>query len=298
MASSRDAAVEREQRAYDLYLREREAIREWTRIALQAIAGIVVALGAFSAWQQVTEARTGQITDRFAQAIEHLGDQEAVDVRIGGIYSLERIAQDSDRDRRTVSEVLSAFVVRTTTQSEQETSRVAVASDNATIADDELSESEDAEGRREVVPGTQGNQHDVASVPPDVTAAITVVARLYPRRAPTEIDLSGANLSGADLTRASLSEADLSGANLRHADLQDASLFAVNLRSADLRSAILRDADLVAADLRDADLSTADVSNADLRGACSSSETSFPRNFDAVARGVTTECDELLRSES
>jgi hypothetical protein len=51
----------------------------------------------------------GQITERFTKSIEQLGSNK-LDVRLGGIYALERIAKDSERDRATVLEVLSAFV--------------------------------------------------------------------------------------------------------------------------------------------------------------------------------------------
>jgi hypothetical protein len=51
----------------------------------------------------------GQVTDRYTKAIEQLGS-ERLDVRIGGIYALERIARDSARDHATVMEVLSAFI--------------------------------------------------------------------------------------------------------------------------------------------------------------------------------------------
>jgi hypothetical protein len=51
----------------------------------------------------------GQVTDRYTKAIEQLGSKE-MDVRIGGIYALERIAYDSARDRPTVMEMLAAFV--------------------------------------------------------------------------------------------------------------------------------------------------------------------------------------------
>jgi len=49
------------------------------------------------------------VTDRYTKAIEQLGSKE-IDVRIGGIYALERIAYDSERDHPTVMEVLATFV--------------------------------------------------------------------------------------------------------------------------------------------------------------------------------------------
>ena len=51
----------------------------------------------------------GQVTDRYTKAIEQLGSDK-LDVRIGGIYALERVARDSSRDHDTVMEVLTAFV--------------------------------------------------------------------------------------------------------------------------------------------------------------------------------------------
>jgi len=56
---------------------------------------------------RVTE--EGQITDRYTKAIEQLGSDK-LDVRLGGVYALERIALDSQRDQLTVVQVLSAFV--------------------------------------------------------------------------------------------------------------------------------------------------------------------------------------------
>ena len=50
----------------------------------------------------------------------------------------------------------------------------------------------------------------------------------------TGVDLSGANLSNADLNAAFLSGANLSGANLNNVDLRAAALLETNLTGADL----------------------------------------------------------------
>src|ERR1051326_4057166 len=42
----------------------------------------------------------GQITDRYTKAVEQLGSDK-LDVRIGGIYALERITRDSPNDHPT-----------------------------------------------------------------------------------------------------------------------------------------------------------------------------------------------------
>lgn len=66
--------------------------------------------------------------------------------------------------------------------------------------------------------------------------------------------------------RLNLSEADLSGANLFFADLRDANLRDANLRGADLRAANLRTANLNGADLIGAKLRAANLNGAKLRG--------------------------------
>ena len=58
------------------------------------------------------------------------------------------------------------------------------------------------------------------------------------------IDLKGADLSGATLTKADLGRLDLSGANLRGADLRETMLTNTKLEGADLRDVNLTDANM------------------------------------------------------
>ena len=51
----------------------------------------------------------GTITERYTRAIEQLG-HEKLDVRLGGIYALERIARNPLPDRITVGKVLTAYL--------------------------------------------------------------------------------------------------------------------------------------------------------------------------------------------
>jgi uncharacterized protein YjbI with pentapeptide repeats len=80
-------------------------------------------------------------------------------------------------------------------------------------------------------------------------------------------NLSGAKLPIAMLHRALLGEADLRGADLNRADLSGADLTRADLRWADLRDANMGGANLVNADLRGADLTWAELSGAKLVGA-------------------------------
>jgi uncharacterized protein YjbI with pentapeptide repeats len=80
-------------------------------------------------------------------------------------------------------------------------------------------------------------------------------------------NLSGADLSEADLTWADLSGADLRRADLSGADLREADLSKARLTGADLSEANMSKARLIGAGLRKARLSGADLTGADLIGA-------------------------------
>ena len=72
-------------------------------------AGLFAAGALVFTARNFTLSREGQVTDRYTKAIEQLGSDK-LDVRIGGIYALERVARDSARDHPTVMEVLTAFI--------------------------------------------------------------------------------------------------------------------------------------------------------------------------------------------
>jgi membrane protein implicated in regulation of membrane protease activity len=80
------------------------------RTALVAGLAGLAALGSLAmASRTYRLTQQSQITDRYTKAIEQLGSDK-LDIRLGGIYALERIAVDSRRDHPTVVEVLGAFV--------------------------------------------------------------------------------------------------------------------------------------------------------------------------------------------
>ena len=78
-------------------------------VVLQGLAGLVVVAGAAATWWQVHISREGQITDRFSKAVDQVGSPN-VDVRIGGLYGLERIARNSAADRNAILFLLGAFI--------------------------------------------------------------------------------------------------------------------------------------------------------------------------------------------
>lgn len=249
------------------WARERRLLRtQWAMVVattLPGLAAVIALIFTYVSVQQSQEnlrvSEQGQITDRYNNAVTNLGD-DTIDVRLGGIYALQRIMTDSVRDQPTVIRILASFI------------RV-----HAPIT---------AETRKAPRPN---------GPPPDLAAALTVLldrksggpgqerdggARIDLRHTDLrgaflvangqETDLNWAQFSGADLSGAMLASdylelADLSDANLAHAHLQGARLFAAQLTNADLTGADLEQTHLDSADLTGADLTDANLHLADLR---------------------------------
>ncbi|KUM90257.1 hypothetical protein AQI88_38810 [Streptomyces cellostaticus] len=256
-----------------------------TVTALAAIAALVV-----SVWINRNETETtkgGQITDRYTAAVDNLGNPSA-DVRLGGIYALQRIMKDSPRDQTSVVDVLSAYI--------RTHSRLAGKGSAGYSGRPEA----DVQAAFEVLARRNPEQDGSSEVDLREAHLPHIAVRSASRKGTIEEDLTGvdrarlpnSNLSGADLSRANLPGSDfhcaylvgavldraaLAGADLRwdwldqadlgHAHLEHARLGEASLVDASLAKASLLGADMHDADLRGVDLSGAVLTNADLRGA-------------------------------
>jgi Flp pilus assembly pilin Flp len=81
-----------------------------TRTALLAfLAGVIATAGAIFTALSYRLSKRGQITERFTKAIDQLGST-SLDLQLGGIYALERIARDSKANHGPVIKVLTAYV--------------------------------------------------------------------------------------------------------------------------------------------------------------------------------------------
>ena len=179
--------------------------------------------------------KRGQVTDRYTKAIEQLGSDKGLDVRIGGIYALQRIARDSASDHPAVMDVLSAFVRQ-------------------------RSQEQWPSQEKPINSATRRTR-------PDVQAAVTVIGFRNPQYDLQPIDFTHAVLTRADLSGTHLSRADLSWADLLRANLSEAELNGAKLNFTDLTRAKLSHADLTGADLFRADVTEADLYGATLDGA-------------------------------
>jgi Pentapeptide repeats (8 copies) len=198
---------------------------------LQGVAGVALLTGAYFAYRgldaslrQLQATTEGQITSRYTEAVKQLGDDEHQDVRIGGIYALERIGRDSARDAPTVVALLASFVRRSCGLSH--------------VVRFDKGEGSEKRDPVDLPPG-------LAQRAPDAQIALTV--------------LTGLGVPGVNLHEVDLWGADLTGAYLVEADLNCADLGYAKLVGADLRGADLGGADLTGADLKNANLARTDV---------------------------------------
>jgi uncharacterized protein YjbI with pentapeptide repeats len=273
--------------------------------------------GGILAWAALTQAGTARrrheeqtkadlqrrITESFSKATEQLGNDK-LEVRLGGIYTLERVSRESPDDYWTVVETLSAFTrqrsrltesERTALDFEQRVSRCSYFIWHAAGRPD---------GRAEEFWAEAIKQEETGEPPAtDIAAVLAVIKRRTEPNRKREgtnawrLDLSGAilrqatlegahldgvnlmaahlegaNLGNAHLERACLAgtrldRANLGGAHLEWADLTGAHLEWATLRGAHLQETILMDAHLKEADFRGAHLQAADLIDSRLEGA-------------------------------
>ena len=79
----------------------------------QILGGTALLSGLYFTWRTLQVNREGQITERFTRAIDQLGKvedgQKLFEIRVGGIYALERIARESEEDYWPIMEILTAY---------------------------------------------------------------------------------------------------------------------------------------------------------------------------------------------
>ncbi len=104
--------------------------KDFVQLMAQIAAGAALLFGLYFTWRRVEISQRTlevqqdqQVTERFTRAIEQLGatyedGKPKLEIRLGGIYALERIARDSPvSDYSTVIEVLTAYIRQNATVS-------------------------------------------------------------------------------------------------------------------------------------------------------------------------------------
>ena len=226
----------------------------------QVIGGALVFFTAFTAWRNLKVAEEKQITERFSKAVEMLSST-SMHTRLGGIYALERIANDSDKDYPQVMEVLCAFV-REESPYPPKPKKAGLVKKSGSVKGVSVAVAE-SEASQNTTPHPECSLMEFLSkLPPiqtDIQAVVTVIGRRKHRYGDGEwetqhLDLSKTNLQGlaavgANLTGVDLSHTNLEGARLCRASLEGADLFFARLEGADLFFAHLKETHLCETDL-------------------------------------------------
>jgi hypothetical protein len=238
----------RSRQSDSLFKREDDA----RKTLAQVLGGLAIVAGLYTTLGQLRVAQDGQVTDRFTKALGQLAD-EHLEVRIGAVFALERIAADSDSYYWPSMEVLTAYV-------------------------------------RNHAPARAADRGDDAHAPgapphwpaADVQTVLAVLGRRsksFKHGEEERMNLNDAHLCGANLTRA-----HLEGASMQGSILHNAILWKAQLDNAYFVDASLVDADLADASARSAVFTGADLRNANLRGTRleRSPTGGFPTTFGAV----------------
>jgi uncharacterized protein YjbI with pentapeptide repeats len=234
---------------------------EMRKTFIQVVAGAFALFALYLTYRRVKVAEQGHITDRYTKAIEQLGALTAavkpnVEVRLGAIYALERIAQDSPRDHWTIMEVLTAYVRQNAPKPEWA----------PTKTENSIANTEE--------PATE------------IQAILTVLGRRRRDRGREHEGLQ-LDLRSIDLRRANFDGAHLEGANFILANLDRASFYKAHLEGATFNATHLKGASFYGAHLQEASFDLARLEWASFeRAHFSGAHVEWPTFFGAQLNGA------------
>lgn len=229
----------------------------------QILGGSAVAVGIYFAWKNIKIAQEGQITERFTRAIEQLGN-EKMEIRLGGIYALERISNESEKDYWSIMEILTAYVRKNSPNIGIENEDV-----HGILKQNKISF--DIQAILTVIRRRINSFNDGESNSLDLSSSYLGWADLR------DVNLAGANLQwanlygsglqGANFEKAILEEVIFKDANLKGTNFQGTKLGSADFKKASLIEARFKEAELYAAEFQEADLQDANFEKASLGGA-------------------------------
>jgi uncharacterized protein YjbI with pentapeptide repeats len=242
----------------------------------QILGGIAIGIGLYYTWRRVTIAENelkisqeGQITERFTRAIDQLGainqlGNPAIEIRLGGIYALEGIANESEKYYLQIIEILTAYVRMNSYIREEDyknldfeelSNRAYLDSDIRLKDSPEIQAIVTVISRRKNFLGA-GEFSGLEFQKTYLRAANftgTTTNKIYTfKRSDREVHLEGAFFYQADLIGADFERAQLKGANFYNAYLTRAYFINANLQGAKIEWAHLERASFEGANLEEA----------------------------------------------
>lgn len=247
---------------------------------LGGAVALLVAFGQLRTARMRHEAQTDadmqrRITESFMKAVEQLGSQK-LEVRLGGIFSLERISIESAPEYWTVMETLCAFV-------RQRSPWLPSSAERDSIFNDV----DPREASRE------------KRFPSDAQAVLTVLGRRDDRRSPRrerlpptptkrylKLDLSYTDLRGARFIDHPEHSKNFSEIDFTRSNLQGVAFYDINFSQSDFSEA----------DLEGVDFNECDFSHATFDGACMQRLVVNGANFNTATFVDTSFANSRIRS--
>lgn len=199
------------------------------KTVLWFLGGAALLTGLYLTLDKLKGTLEAQLADRLTQAVDQLRDHNP-EVRLGGIYALERLARTSESEYWPIMEILTTFVRERTS-----------------------------------VTKNQPLKEPPLRLAPDIQATLDVIARR--RHTYRDGESQRLDLRGTDLRRANLAGAKLAGAILSEVRFEEANLAGIGLEEAILRAAHLENSNLADAKMQGAFLLNTSLNGARLRNA-------------------------------
>ena len=231
---------------------------------IQAAGGVAVLTGAIVAWRQLhqtaSDAQAQRKSDRqalllehFSKAIQYLGDDTS-GIRLGGVYLLGMLAEESPMHRNASRDALSSFT-RSRSPWPPNPPRPPIGIDPRRLA-------------------------DLGAQSPDIQGALSVLGKgLWVRSCSGPLHLNNCDLRRAELSEAYFQGADFGESHLERASLIRTQMIECSLRNADLSGADLSGANLWATDIRGTVFTGTVFSDIKLTGALFDYSTVWPNGF-------------------
>ncbi|RSN45118.1 hypothetical protein DMC64_19935 [Amycolatopsis sp. WAC 04197] len=226
-------------------------------VAVSCLSAKASQQSAQASLQQVGITERGQFDDRFNRAVQQLGNRDSIDIRQGGIHSLESLLQDSPRHHPTIIKLLASFI--------REHSPISECTEEKRVPND-IRTAIGVIGRHIIKPDTKANEYSV-DLRFTCLSGVDFVGLDFTRAFLAGSDLSGADLTESNFTGAYLLSARLDQGNAMFANFTCTVLANANLQKSWLVGAQFVGADLVYANLADAKLEAANLADAILHDA-------------------------------
>ncbi len=248
--SSKNQKIELQKEVINLEIAKVNLLNKAFESRFQLFGALFFVITAYLSWKTVTISKEKQITEILSKAIEQIGNTESLDVRLGGVYTLERIARDSNKYFWTAMEILMDYIKIRTSSVE---SGSELNSNSSTLLKE--------------------------SLPQDVKAALKIIARRIVSQDPDgsvinlslcsfkKICLKDARFDRANLSETSFERSDLESSKFPFANLSSTNFLKANLSNSNFRNADLFDSDFSGANLKGADFKKAKFNKTNLEGA-------------------------------